>query len=171
SVVGMYGISTPMRGVWPPDSPPGDVFVTADDNTMLIMEHDNAVFSHVQTGFTYFSEHEHTYEGASEYTIDLTGTDGIMHLVGYDWAPHGVDITYRRQGAEPKMERACTDPGEYSWQYGGSYVAECMATGKKSLITAEHGLHVLEVMNAAFESQETGRRVKVESTFKWPIIS
>ena len=28
---------------------PEDVKVTADDNTMLIMEHDNAVFSHVQT--------------------------------------------------------------------------------------------------------------------------
>jgi hypothetical protein len=26
-------------------------------------------------------------------------------------------------------------------------------------------------MNAAFESQETGRRVKIESTFNWPIIS
>jgi len=46
-----------------------------------------------------------------------------------------------------------------------------MATGKQSLITAEHGLHVLEVMNAALESQERARRVKVESTFKWPIIS
>jgi predicted dehydrogenase len=46
-----------------------------------------------------------------------------------------------------------------------------MATCKKSLITAEHGLHIMEVMNAALESQETGRRVKVESTFNWPIIS
>ena len=93
-----------------------------------------------------------------------------MHLVGYDWAPHGVDLTYRNQ-PNPPMERFCTDPVVYSWQSGASYIAECMATGKKSLITAEHALHVLEIMVAALESQETGRRVKIESTFKWPIIT
>lgn len=177
SVVGMYGISTPVRTLYPPDSgwfgcmesnpprktPRGEVYVTADDNTMLIMEHDNAVFSHVQTGYTYFGG-----DDTKDYTIDLTGTDGIMHLVGYDWAPHGVDMISREN---KKVERFCPDPGNYSWQYGASYIAECMATGKKSLITAEHGLHVLEVMNAALESQETGRRVQVESTFKWPIIA
>jgi predicted dehydrogenase len=170
SVVGMFGVSTPMRTVYPHDGPPGDVYVTSDDNTMLIIEHDNAVFSHIQTGYTYFSGRDDKDISATDYTIDFTGTDGLMHLVGYDWAPHGVDITYRGQ-PNLKMERFCTDPGRYTWQYGTSYIAECMATGKKSLITAEHGLHILEVMNAALQSQETGRRVKVESTFKWPIIT
>jgi predicted dehydrogenase len=168
SVVGMYAVSKPMRTVHPHDGPPGDVYVTSDDNTMLIMEHDNAVFSHIQTGYTYFEDRDDKDISAKDYTIDLTGTEGIMHLVGYDWAPHGVDITFR--GHDLKMERFCEDPGNYSWQYGASYTAECMATGKRSLITAEHGLHVLEVMNAALESQDTGRRVKIESTFKWPII-
>ena len=168
SVVAMYGISTPMRTVHPHDGPPGDVWVTADDNTQVIIEHGNAVFSHIQTGYTYFSGRDDKDISATDYSIDITGMEGVMHLVGYDWAPHGVDITHR---GHPEMERLCTDPGNYSWQYGASYTAECMATGKKSLITAEHGLHILEVMNAAFESQETGRRVKIESTFNWPIIS
>ena len=69
-----------------------------------------------------------------------------------------------------KMERFCEDPGTYTWQGGPAYIAECMVSGKPSLITAEHGLHVLEVMNACLESQETGRRVKVTSTFNWPIF-
>jgi len=168
SVVGMYGISRPVRTVHPHDGPPGDVWVTSDDNTMLLIEHDNAVFSHIQTGYTYFEGRDDKDTSATDYTIDIVGTDGLMHLVGYDWGPHGVDLTWR--GHELKMERYCTDPGKYTWQYGASYTAECMATGKKSLITAEHGLHILEVMNAALESQETGRRVKIESTFKWPII-
>jgi predicted dehydrogenase len=163
SVVAMWGIASPIRPVFPPDGPEGEVYVSADENTMLIMEHDNAVYSHIQTGYTYYGGDDTT-----DYTIDLTGTDGIMHLVGYDWAPHGVDLAYR---GHDKVERFCTDPGKYHWRYGASYTAECMATGKKSLITAEHGLHILEVMNAALESQETGQRVKVESTFKWPIIS
>jgi hypothetical protein len=38
------------------------------------------------------------------------------------------------------------------------------------LITAEHGFHFLEVMLACHESQRTGRRIKVESTFAWPIF-
>jgi predicted dehydrogenase len=168
SVVGMYGISQPVRTVHPHDAPPGDVKVSADDSTMLIIEHDNAVFSHIQTGYTYFSGRDDKDISAADYTIDITGTDGIMHLVGYDWGPHGVDLSFR---GHPETERFCKDPGVYSWQYGASYIAECMATGKKSLITAEHGLHVLEVMNACLESQETGRRVKIESTFKWPIFA
>jgi len=170
SVVGMYGISKPVRTVRPHDGPAQDVKVEADDNTMLIIEHDNAVFSHIQTGYTYFSGLDDKDTSRTDYSIDLTGTDGVMHLVGYDWAPHGVDMAH---GAQPdlKMERFCIDPGNYTWQYGAAHVAECLATGKKSLITPEHGLHVLEVMNACLESQRTGRRIKIDSTFKWPIIA
>ena len=39
-----------------------------------------------------------------------------------------------------------------------------------TLITPEHGIHVLEVMNACHESQRTGRRVALESSFKWPLF-
>ena len=170
SVVAMYGISTPVRTVHPHDGPPQDVKVTADDNTMLIMEHDNAVFSHIQTGYTYFSGLDDKDISRTDYTIDLTGTDGIMHLVGYDWGPHGVDLSWRAQPVL-KKERFCEDPGTYTWQGGPGYVSDCLLKGKPSLITAEHGLHILEVMNAALESQDTGRRVKVESTFKWPLFS
>lgn len=169
SVVGMWGISQPTRTVHPHDGPPQEVKVTSDDNTMLIMEHDNAVFSHVQTGYTYFSGLDDKDISRTDYTIDLIGTDGVMHLVGYDWGPHGVDMAWRGQPTL-KMERFCEDPGTYTWQGGPAYIAECMLTGKPSLITSEHGLHVLEVMNACLESQETGKRIKVNSTFKWPIF-
>jgi predicted dehydrogenase len=45
-----------------------------------------------------------------------------------------------------------------------------MANGKKPLLTGTHALHVLEVMNACHESQRTGRRAGVRSTFDWPIF-
>jgi len=170
SVVGMYGISRPVRTVHPHDGPPQDVKVTSDDNTMLIMEHDNAVFSHIQTGYTYFSGLDDKDISRTDYTIDMTGTDGIMHLVGYDWGPHGVDLSWRGQPVL-KKERFCEDPGTYTWQGGPAYVVDCLLKGKQSLITAEHGVHILEVMNAALESQDTGRRVKVQSTFKWPLFT
>jgi predicted dehydrogenase len=49
-------------------------------------------------------------------------------------------------------------------------VAECPATGKEPLITAEHALHIVEILKAARASGENGRRVELQSSFKWPLI-
>jgi hypothetical protein len=51
-------------------------------------------------------------------------------------------------------------------------VAEFLATGKnKLLFSPEHALHIVEIMIAARESQKTGRRIELESTFTWPIVT
>jgi predicted dehydrogenase len=49
--------------------------------------------------------------------------------------------------------------------------AECLATGRELLVTPEQALHVLEIITAARKSQETGKRIALTSTFKWPIVS
>lgn len=162
-VVGMTAILNPTRKV----EDLGEVQVEADENTMLIMNHGNGVLSHVQTGFGYFDGERLAGEGRQLYTIDVVGTKGAMHMQGWDWGPAGVDLAYE---GEAILETHCKDPGKYDWVGGASYVAETLLTGRPSLITPEHGLHVLEVMNACHESQRTGRRIKVESTFKWPIV-
>jgi predicted dehydrogenase len=163
-VVGMTAVLNPTRKV----EDQGEVKVEADENTMLIMHHGNGVLSHVQTGFVYFDGERLAGESRQLYTIDVIGTKGTMHMQGWDWGPGGVDVA--SQG-EAVLETFCKDPGKYNWVGGASYVAECLLTGRQSLITPEHGLHVLEVMNACHESQRTGRRINVESTFKWPIWS
>jgi len=145
----------------------GEVKVEADENTMLLMHHGSGVLSHVQTGFVYFDGERLAGEGRQLYTIDITGMKGTMHMQGWDWGPGGVDVA--SQG-EAVLETFCKDPGKYNWVGGATYVAECLLTGKPSLITPEHALHVLEVMNACHESQRTGRRINVESTFKWPLF-
>jgi hypothetical protein len=91
-----------------------------------------------------------------------------MHMAGYDWEPKGVDISCKEQR---KVQRYSTAPGKYKWQGGASYIAECLATDQPIIIRAEHGLHVLEVMNACLESGRTGRRVKINSTFQWPVFA
>lgn len=161
-VVGMTAVLNRTRKV----EDLGEVQVEADENTMLIMHHGNGVLSHVQTGFGYFDDERLAGAGRQLYTIDVVGTKGAMHMQGWDWGPAGVDLAYE---GEAVLETHCKDAGRYDWVGGASYVAECLLTGKKSLITPEHGLHVLEVMNACHESQRTGRRVKVESTFEWPL--
>jgi predicted dehydrogenase len=142
--------------------------VESDDNTMLIMRHRSGALSHIQTGYTYFTGVDHTDGSSEDYTIDVFGREGTMHMAGYDWEPKAVDISSK---GHRRVERFCTEPGNYKWQGGASYIAECLATGKPSLIRAEHGLHVLEVMNACLESGRTGRRINVASGFKWPVFA
>jgi predicted dehydrogenase len=163
-VVGMTAILNPTRKV----EDRGEVKVTADENTMLIMHHGNGVLSHVQTGFVYWDHERLPSNERKLYTMDFTATEGAMHLQGWDWGPAGVDLAHKQEAV---LETQVREPGKYDWVGGASYVAECLLTGQPSLITPEHGLHVLEVMNACHQSQETGRRISLETTFKWPIFA
>jgi predicted dehydrogenase len=162
-VVGMTAILNPVRKV----EDKSQVVVEADENTMLIMHHGNGVLSHVQTGFVYFDDQRAPSRERRLYTIDIVGTDGSMHLQGWDWAPVAVDVASRGKSI---LEPHCREEWPYEWVGGALYVARCLLTGERSLITPEHGLHVLEVMNACHESQRTGRRIQVDSSFPWPII-
>ena len=162
-VVGMTTIINPKRKV----DDKGEVPVASDENTMLIARHANGVLSHIQTAFVYFDGEHLPGRDRQLYTIDIMGTLGTMHLQGWDWGPGGVDVATAKLS---ELETYCKEPGKYDWVGGATYVAECLLSGKTSLVTPEHGLHVLEVMNACHESQRTGRRVKVESAFQWPIF-
>ena len=165
NVVAMTSIVTPKRQIRKLGRK--EIKVEAEDNTMLIMDHGKGVLSHVQCGFNYFTAEQHGSGNRGHHTIDVVGTGGSMHMAGYDWAPHGVDLATRRQG---KLQRHATDAGEYAWQYGASHMAECLATGKRSPITPQHALHVVEVISAVRASQQTGRRIQVKSSFQWPIV-
>jgi len=145
----------------------GDIKVEAEDNAMVLMDHGKGVLSHVQSGFNYFDPYGHSGTGQNQHTISVWGTKGNMGLVGYDWAPFGVDIATLDHETPV---REVPDPGTYVWQQGASVIAECLATGKEPLINAEHALHVLEIIEAARKSGSDGKRVKLQSTFKWPVI-
>lgn len=161
-VVGMTDIVYPTRKV----EDKGEVKVESDENTMLIMKHVSGAMSHVATGFGYF-EHERLIGERKLYTVDVMGTKGVMHLQGWDWSSAGVDLAYE---GESILETHAKEAWQYEWVGGAAYVADCMLKGTPSIITPEHGLHVLDVMNACHESQRTGRRIKCETTFPWPII-
>ena len=135
---------------------------------MIVLDHGSGVLSHVQSGFNYFNPHGHDGSKEGRHTITIVGKQGIMGLVGYDWEPHGVDLATETQ---PTYQRHATDPGGYVWQQGASLAAECLATGKELLITPEHALHVVEIIVAARQSQESGQRIPLRSTFRWPVVA
>ncbi|MGI8605514.1 MAG: Gfo/Idh/MocA family protein [Verrucomicrobiales bacterium] len=163
-VTAVLSIVTPERDI----SEKGKIKVTEEDNAMVLMDHGRGVISHVQSGFNYFNPHGHEGSGENRHTITVVGSSGFMGLVGYDWAPHGVDLATHEK---PKLERHSTDAQGYIWQQGAALAAECLVTGRELLVTPEQALHVLEIITAARESSATGKRIALNSTFKWPIVS
>ena len=163
-VTAMVNIVTPERNV----GDKGRIKVTEEDNAMVLMDHGTGVISHVQSGFNYFNPHGHDGSKETRHTISIVGSHGFMGLVGYDWAPLGVDFASKDS---PKLERHVKDAEGYIWQQGAALAAECLVTGKELLATPEHALHVLEIITAARESSATGKRIELTSTFKWPVIS
>jgi predicted dehydrogenase len=162
-VTAMTSIVTPERTV----DNKGKVKVEAEDNAMVLMDHGNGVISHVQCGFNYFDPYGHEGKGQEKHTITIWGTQGNMGLVGYDWAPFGVDLSTLDHETP---QRFVPDAGTYVWQQGATVIAESMVTGTEPLIALEHALHVLEIIEAARASGANGRKIKLQSTFKWPVV-
>ncbi len=163
SVMAMTTIVNPERTV----DNKGKIKVEAEDNAMILMEHANGVLSHVQCGFNYFDPHGHEGKGQTQSTIRIWGDSGNMGMIGYDWAPFGVELA--TSWTEPPKIMA-EDTKGYVWQEGASVIAESMVKGMEPRIAAEHALHVLEVIEAARNSSKSGKKILLRSTFKWPMV-
>lgn len=163
SVAAITSIVTPERTV----DNKGKIKVIGEDNAMLIMDHGNGTLSHVQCGFNYFDPYGHEGKGQNNHTISLWGTKGNMGLVGYDWAPFGVDLA--TTSAETPV-RYAEDTGTYVWEQGATVISESLLKNVEPLINAEHALHVLEVIEATRTSSATGKKIMLKSKFKWPVV-
>jgi predicted dehydrogenase len=163
SVMAMTSIVTPTRKV----DNKGTIKVEAEDNAMVLMDHGNGVLSHVQSGFNYFDPYGHEGKGQDRPTISIWGSEGNMALVGYDWAPFGVDLATSH---EEKPKRYAEDQEGYVWQQGASVISQSLIEKTEPRINVEHALHVLEIIEAARSSGQTGKRIELKSTFKWPMV-
>jgi predicted dehydrogenase len=163
SVVALTRVVTATRNI----RGKGRIRVTEEDNAMILLDHGKGTLSHVQCGFNFFNPHGHEGSKEKRHTISIVGSTGVLGLVGYDWEPLGVDVA---TASAPDFKRQATDKGGYVWQQGASLVAECLVKGKEPLFTADHALHVVEIICAARQSQETGQRIDLESSFRWPVV-
>lgn len=163
SVMAMTNILTPERNV----DDKGKIHVEAEDNASVLMEHGSGAISHVMCGFNYFDPYGHEGTGQDKPTISLVGTKGAMHLIGYDWMPFAVEMATIDH---EKPQRFATDTGTYVWQEGASVISESLVKETEPLINVEHSLHVLEIIEAARQSQKDGRRINLTSSFPYPVI-
>jgi predicted dehydrogenase len=167
-VCGMTSILHPQATVRIPEGGELTVKVEAEENAMLVMDHGNGIFSQVMTGFSLFDKaRRHDELEKEKYTLEIFGDGGVMNLVGYDWGPAGVDLATKD---EPMIKRYCTDRKGFTWEQGASYVAERLLTGERSLITAEHALHCIDIMSACVKSSRTGKYVDTRTSFEWPVF-
>lgn len=163
SVMAMLSIVTPERTV----DDKGTVKVAAEDNAHVLMDHGRGIISHVMCGFNYFDPHGHEAGNQSLHSIQVFGDKGNMRLIGYDWETNGV-ILDDSWDQPPRL--LSTDKGGYVWQEGATKVAESIINKTEPLITVEHALHVLEVIEAARASSATGKKVPLKSTFRYPVL-
>lgn len=163
SVVAMTSIVNPERTI----DEKGKIKVVAEDNAQVLLEHDKGVLSHIMCGFNYFDPHGHEAGSQSLHSIQIYGDYGNMRLVGYDWETNGVWLD---NSWDKPAQLMSTDKGGYEWQEGARVTGESIITGIEPKINVEHALHVLEIIEAARKSQETGMRIKLQSTFPWPVV-
>jgi predicted dehydrogenase len=163
SVMAMLSIVNPERMI----DEKGKITVEEEDNAHVLMDHGNGIISHVMCGFNYFDPHGHEAKGQQLHSIQIFGDKGNMRLIGYDWETNGVilDDSWERPGQLYEKET-----GGYMWQEGATKVAESMVHKTEPLIHVEHALHVLEIIEAARKSSDSGMRVPLISTFKWPVV-
>jgi predicted dehydrogenase len=163
SIMAMTSIVNPERKV----DDKGTIKVEAEDNAHILMMHDKNVISHVMCGFCYFDPHGHEATNQTLHSIQIYGDYGNMRLIGYDWETNGVMLDTDWEKPPVLMS---TDKGGYVWQEGANVVGESLITGVEPKINVEHALHVLEIIEAARKSSDTGMKVALQSTFKWPVV-
>ena len=144
----------------------GIVQVKEEDNAHILLEHDNGVISHIMCGFNYFDPFGHEAKNQTLHSIQIFGDKGNMRLIGYDWEPKNVVLD--NSWTEPPQVHQ-TDDGGYQWQEGATRIAGALSKNIEPRINVLHSLHVLEIIEAARKSSKEGVKVKLASSFPFPM--
>ena len=128
--------------------------VQADDNAHVLLDFGDSRFGSIMTGFT--------MQKYRSPALELYGADGVLQLMGDDWAPEGFEQWRNSAGVWEVVPE--TDPG-WQWTEGLRHLVECAAAGRPTVTRPEHAFHALEIMLAAARSAKEGRVVEIESTF------
>ena len=145
----------------------GIVKVNEEDNAHILLEHDNGAISHIMCGFNYFDPFGHEAKNQTLHSIQIFGDKGNMRLIGYDWEPKSVVLDNSWTEAPQVVQ---TDDGGYQWQEGATHIAGALSKNIEPRINVLHSLHVLEIIEAARKSSKEGIKVKLISSFPFPMV-
>jgi predicted dehydrogenase len=168
-VVALSGITEPTRVVSGGPAK-GKVFeVTADDNTLLMLDFGGSTFA--------FVDGTYNVNAVKSPQIEIFGRAGTINIADYSAIQAGT----------PHLEVYQTEalPGLGGWiapnlgavrqadTYFNTYhnacmvehLADCVRAGARPTLSAEHARHTLEIMLMAIESARSGRAIDLQTTF------
>jgi predicted dehydrogenase len=128
--------------------------VQVDDNAHVLLDFGQSRFASIACGFT--------MQKYRSPAIELYGTDGVLQMLGDDWAPEGFEQWLNSRGVWEVVPEA--EPS-WPWTFGLQHLVECADAGRPTVTRPEHAYHALEVMLAAKRSAVEGRVIEIESAF------
>ena len=148
-VTAMVGVAIPERMV------EGEMMkVEADDNAHVVLDFGEGRFASIATGFT--------MQQYRSPAIELYGSDGVLQMLGDDWAPEGFEHWSNARGSWEVVPEA--EP-QWPWTDGLRHLVDAADSGRPTVTRPEHAYHALEVMLAAKRSAAEGRVVAIDSDF------
>jgi predicted dehydrogenase len=154
-VTAMAGVAIPERIV------EGEAMrVQAEDNAHVLIDFGDARFASVTTGFT--------MQKYRSPAIELYGSDGVLQLLGDDWAPEGYELWRNAAGTWELFPEK--DPG-WQWTEGLRHLVECIEGDREPVTRPEHAYHALEIMLAAQAAAADGRARDITSDFPRPDLA
>jgi predicted dehydrogenase len=148
-VTAMVGVAIPRRMA------EGElVEVRSDDNAHVLLDFGEGRFASIAAGFT--------MQKYRSPAVELYGADGVLQLLGDDWAPEGFEQWTNERGS---WELVPESNPQWPWTDGLRHLVDCIESGAATVTRPEHAYHALEVMLAAKRSAEEGRVIEIVSEF------
>jgi len=145
------------------------VEVSADDNTLLLLDCGDATFAVVDATYN--------VHAAVSPSLEVFGLEGTLNLSEPFWATRGqpplevfrLDVVPGYGGwTVPNLASLRDDAARFDNLQRAilvSHLVDCLDSGKKPVLSAEHARHTLEIMLGAQQSAVTGTAVDLTTTF------
>lgn len=131
--------------------------VMVEDNVQVLLDFGGACFGVVTSGFT--------IQQYRSPAVEVYGTEGTLQMLGDDWDPDGYEYWHNAAACWQVFKESAPD---WPWTDGLRHLVDCVRTGARPIITAEHARHVLEVTLAAQASARDGTVKILHSRFDPP---
>jgi predicted dehydrogenase len=143
--------------------------VTADDNTLLLLDFGGAKFAVVDATYN--------VSAASSPSLEVFGSQGTLNLYDPFWATRGqaqIELFQLNQVAGdrgwtvPDLTRLEAPQARFDRLQRAillSHFVDCIDTGAKPVLSAAHARHTLEIMLGAQDSARSGCAVELNTSF------
>lgn len=130
--------------------------VKVDDNATVLFRFEDGLSGEIECSWT---------TRPYEVLTSVYGSKGkMMTAIGTE-KPVKVIIANTKKGEDPNctLEEMYPEIGPGApWENAVHYFIDCVTAGKKPFVSGEEGRETMRVINAAYESNKTGRWVKVK---------